>query len=306
MVLRIVFMGTPDFSVPALTVTLSAGHNIRAVYTREPRRAGRGLVERSSPVHGFALKNGLPVFTPKTLKLEEEQQRLRGLAPDVIIVIAYGLLLPQKVLDIPPLGCLNIHASLLPRWRGAAPIQRAIMAGDKETGVMVMKMEAGLDTGPVAMSERISIPPDMTAGELHNALAQLGGGLLHRALAAVERGALDFIPQSSEGITYAHKIEKSESRIDWRKCAQDIHNQIRGLSPFPGAWFEINSERVKVLRSRVANGSGKAGESIDQHLTIACGTGAIQILKLQRAGKQPVSAQDFLRGHSVPAGAQLS
>lgn len=306
MVLRLVFMGTPDFAVPSLAEIIGAGHEVGAVYTRAPQPAGRGMDLRASPVQRFAEQNRAPVFTPKTLKSEEEQQKLRDLHPDAIIVVAYGLLLPQAVLDIPRFGCLNLHGSLLPRWRGAAPIQRAIMAGDRETGVMVMKMEAGLDTGPVAMAEKVEISSDMTAQDLHDRMAPLGADLLVRALAALERGALQFVPQDESGATYARKIEKGESRIDWTKSAQDVHNQIRGLSPFPGAWFELHGERVKVLRSEVAEGEALAGTMLDAQLTIACGSGAVRLLELQRAGKQAMETEEFLRGHPVPAGARLS
>lgn len=299
-------MGTPDFAVPSLAEIIGAGHEVGAVYTRAPQPAGRGMDLRASPVQRFAEQNRAPVFTPKTLKSEEEQQKLRDLHPDAIIVVAYGLLLPQAVLDIPRFGCLNLHGSLLPRWRGAAPIQRAIMAGDRETGVMVMKMEAGLDTGPVAMAEKVEISSDMTAQDLHDRMAPLGADLLVRALAALERGALQFVPQDESGATYARKIEKGESRIDWTKSAQDVHNQIRGLSPFPGAWFELHGERVKVLRSEVAEGEALAGTMLDAQLTIACGSGAVRLLELQRAGKQAMETEEFLRGHPVPAGARLS
>jgi methionyl-tRNA formyltransferase len=305
MALKIIFMGTPDFAVPALAELLAAGHEICAVYTRAPKAAGRGLNEKLSPVHDFAQKNGLPVFHPASLKNAEEQERLRFIAPDVIIVVAYGLLLPQAILDLPKLGCLNLHASLLPRWRGAAPINRAIMAGDKETGIIVMRMDKGLDTGPIAMSEKITIGETMTAGELHEALAKIGGDLLHRALSALERGALTFTPQDEEGVTYARKIEKTEAKIGWDKPAQDIHNHIRGLSPYPGAWFSYNNERIKVLRSEVVRAQGSAGAALDGELTIACGKDAVRLKTLQRAGKQPMRADEFLRGFPVPAGAQL-
>jgi methionyl-tRNA formyltransferase len=306
MALKVAFMGTPDFAVPALAEIMAAGHEVCAVYTRAPKAAGRGLSEKLSPVHDFARDNGLPVFHPASLKNPEEQEQLLLIAPDVIVVVAYGLLLPKSVLDLPKFGCLNLHASLLPRWRGAAPIARAIMAGDFETGVMVMRMDAGLDTGPVAMSEKITITENMTAGELHDALSKIGGALVHRALAALERGTLNFTPQSENGVTYARKIEKTEAKIDWSGPAFDVHNHIRGLSPHPGAWFQYNNERIKVLRSEMARAQGTAGMALDTGLTIACGKEALRLKILQRAGKQPMSAEELLRGFSIPAGAKLA
>ena len=307
--MRVVFMGTPDFSVPVMTEILGQGHEIVAVYTRAPKPAGRGMDVRLSPVHALAEKFGIPVFTPKTLRNEEEVARFAAHEADVAVVVAYGLILPKAVLDAPRLGCLNLHASLLPRWRGAAPIQRAIMAGDAETGVMVMKMEEGLDTGPVGMVERVTITPNMTASELHDRLSMIGADLMVRALAALSRDSLHFIPQAEEGVTYAHKIEKAESRIDWTRSADELHNHVRGLSPFPGAFFEADfgkgSERIKVLRSKVANGQGMPGTLLDEALTIACGAGALQILDVQRAGKAPMKADEFLRGARLPKGSVL-
>ena len=308
--LRIVFMGTPEFSVPSLAEIMSAGHDVTAVYTQPPRPAGRGMAETKSPVQKFAEASGIPVFAPKTLKMPEAQAIFRAHAADVAVVVAYGLLLPQSVLDAPRLGCFNLHASLLPRWRGAAPIQRAIMAGDTETAAMVMRMEMGLDTGPVCLAERVSISIDLTAGELHDTLSTNGASLLARALAALERGSLTETPQRSEGITYAAKIEKAETRIDFSKPARDVHNHIRGLAPFPGAWFEAQldgkRERVKVLRSTLANGSGTPGFALDEQLTIACGTGAIRFLTVQRAGKKAMPAQEMLRGVAFPAGTLIA
>ena len=307
--MRVVFMGTPDFSVPVMTEILGQGHEIVAVYTRAPKPAGRGMDVRLSPVHALAEKFGIPVFTPKTLRNEEEVARFAAHEADVAVVVAYGLILPKAVLDAPRLGCLNLHASLLPRWRGAAPIQRAIMAGDAETGVMVMKMEEGLDTGPVGMVERVTITPNMTASELHDRLSMIGADLMVRALAALSRDSLHFTPQAEEGVTYAHKIEKAESRIDWTRSADELHNHVRGLSPFPGAFFEADfgkgSERIKVLRSKVANGQGMPGTLLDEALTIACGAGALQILDVQRAGKAPMKADEFLRGARLPKGSVL-
>jgi len=304
--MRVVFMGTPDFSVPVMTEILGQGHEIVSVYTRAPKPAGRGMDLRPSPVHALADKFGIPVFTPKTLRNDEEIARFAAHEADVAVVVAYGLILPKAVLDAPRLGCLNLHASLLPRWRGAAPIQRAIMAGDAESGVMVMKMEEGLDTGPVGMVERVTIAPDMTASDLHDRLSMIGADLMVRALAAFSRDSLHFTPQSEEGVTYAHKIEKAEARIDWRRSAAELHNHVRGLSPFPGAFFEVDfgkgPERIKVLRSKVASGQGAPGTLLDDALTIACGQGALQILDVQRAGKAPMKADEFLRGARLSKG----
>jgi methionyl-tRNA formyltransferase len=292
-----------------LEVILARGHQIVACYTRAPKPGGRrGLALTKSPVHELAESHAIPVFTPRSLRAEEEVEIFAGHGADVAIVVAYGLILPKPVLEAPRLGCLNLHASLLPRWRGAAPIQRAIMAGDAETGVMVMQMEEGLDTGPVALTARTLIGADVTAGQLHDVLAGLGADLAVQALDALEVSGLSFTPQPDEGVLYAHKIEKAEARIDWSAPARDVHNRIRGLSPFPGAWFEADlgrgPERVKALQSSLAeNVNGQPpGALIGDDLTIACGQGAVSLLKVQRAGKMPVSAQDFLRGlGSAPA-----
>ncbi|MFS8035681.1 methionyl-tRNA formyltransferase [Xanthobacter sp. AM11] len=307
--MRIVFMGTPDFAVPTLSEIVGRGHEVVAVYTRPPAPAGRrGLDLTPSPVHRVAERFALKVLTPKSLRGEAAAAAFAAHEADVAVVVAYGLILPQAVLDAPRLGCLNLHGSLLPRWRGAAPIQRAIMAGDRETGVAVMKMEAGLDTGPVGLVERIPIGPDMTAGELHDRMMVLGADLMARALAALERGGLAFTPQPEAGVAYAAKIEKAETRIDWSRPAGEVHDRIRGLSPFPGAWFPLGPEeaRVKVLRSTLAPGSGAPGTVLDDSLTIACGTGAVRLLELQKAGKQPAAADAFLRGNGVPPGTVLA
>ncbi len=301
MALRIVFMGTPDFSVPTLEAILKAGHEVVACYTRAPKAAGRrGLSLTKSPVHELAEAHGIPVFTPRTLRDEDEIARFAGRHADVGVVVAYGLILPKAVLDAPRYGCLNLHGSLLPRWRGAAPIQRAIMAGDSHTGVMVMRMEEGLDTGPVAMTYRTPISADMTAGELHDELSPAGAALAAQALSALEKGELVFAPQPAEGVVYAHKIEKAEARIDWSAPAASVHNRIRGLSPFPGAWFEADFgrgvERVKVLRATLAQGSGAPGSVSADKLVVACGEGAIALLNVQRAGGKAVSAAEFARG----------
>lgn len=310
MPLRLIFMGTPDFAVPTLIELAGAGHEIAAVYTRAPKPAGRGLDLQETPVAREAKRLGLKVATPKTLKTEGAQAEFAAHGADAAVVVAYGLILPKAILEAVPLGCFNLHASLLPRWRGAAPISRAVMAGDAESGVTVMKMDEGLDTGDMAMMERIAIGADMTAGELHDRLAAIGGDLMHRAIGALERGALQFAKQPESGVTYASKIEKSETRIDWGKPWQEVHNHIRGLSPFPGAWFEMPDDnggvRVKVLRTTKGEGSGAPGTTLDDKLTIACGEGAVRILELQRAGKQPMKAEEFLRGTPLAPGTRVS
>jgi methionyl-tRNA formyltransferase len=307
--LRIVFMGTPDFAVPTLAGLANRGHEIAAVYTRAPAAAGRGMDERRSPVHVAAEKLGVPVLHPASLKGEESAATFREHKPDVAVVVAYGLLLPKSILEIPRHGCLNLHASLLPRWRGAAPINRAIMAGDTETGVMVMRMAEGLDTGDVALAERLPVPPDATAGDMHDRLAQTGADLMARALATLERGGLRLTPQASEGVTYAKKIEKPETRIDWSKPWNEVHNHIRGLSPFPGAWFEIEDGakrmRVKAIRSTRGEGSGRPGTALDDRLTIACGNGAVRLTEVQRAGAKAMSAGEFLRGTPLHPGSPV-
>jgi methionyl-tRNA formyltransferase len=310
MPLRLIFMGTPDFSVPTLLELAAHGHEIAAVYSRAPKPGGRGMKLQPTPVEVEARRLGIPVLTPKTLKTPEALAEFRAHEADAAVVVAYGMVLPQAVLDAPKLGCYNLHASLLPRWRGAAPISRAIMAGDTETGVMVMKMDAGLDTGDVAMAERIAITDRMTAADLHDALARLGADLMVRALAALERGALQLTRQSGEGVTYAEKIDKAEARIDWNSPARAVLRHIHGLSPFPGAWSEVAGDgeaaRIKVLRCELASGAGAAGAVLDDRLTIACGEGAIRIVELQRAGKAPMKAADFLRGTPLKPGARFS
>ncbi|MCP4381709.1 MAG: methionyl-tRNA formyltransferase [Hyphomicrobiales bacterium] len=300
MTLRIAFFGTPAFAVPTLTEIIGQGHDVVAVYTMPPRAAGRGLSERRSPVHEAADRFGVPVETPPTLRSNDAAAALAARGADVGVVVAYGLILPAGILAAPAHGCLNLHASLLPRWRGAAPIARAIMAGDAETGVMVMQMDEGLDTGPVAMAERVAIGPDATAGEVTDQLSRLGADLMVRALAALSRGGLASAAQSDEGATYANKIDKSEARIDWSKPAADVHNHIRGLSPWPGAWFEADfgrgPERVKILRTTLADSQGAPGTLIGNDPTVSCGSGAVRLIELQRAGKQPVKAEAFLRG----------
>jgi methionyl-tRNA formyltransferase len=304
---RLVFIGTPDFAVPTLVEIVGSGHKVVAVYTRTPKPGGRGMELKPSPVEREARRFGIEVLTPKTLKTQQAQETFRGHRADAAVVVAYGLILPKSVLDAPQLGCFNLHASALPRWRGAAPINRAIMAGDTETAVMAMKMEEGLDTGPIAMAERVAIGRDMTAGELHDQLSRLGADLMVRALGTLERGALQLTPQPDAGVTYAAKIDKNETRIDWSKPWKVVHDHCRALSPFPGAWFELPGVgRIKVLRTTQGEGSGPPGTALDAHLTIACGTGAIRILELQRAGGRPMKADEFLRGTAVAAGTRLA
>ena len=302
MPLRLIFMGTPDFAVPTLIELAARGHDIAAVYTRAPKPAGRGMAMQVTPVEREARRLSLPVFTPKTLKDDEVQAAFRAHGADAAVVVAYGLLLPKPVLDAPRLGCFNVHASLLPRWRGAAPINRAVMAGDAESGVTIMRMDEGLDTGAMAMADRTPIAPDMTAGDLHDVLSRLGADLMARALAAAERGSLTLTAQPAQGVTYAAKIAKSEARIDWSQPWRQVHDHIRGLSPFPGAWFDLDGVRIKVLRSTRGEGSGVPGTTLDDRLTIACGDGAVRLSQVQRAGKQPMSADEFLRGTPVEAG----
>jgi methionyl-tRNA formyltransferase len=305
---RIVFMGTPDFAVPTLVELAGSGGEIAAVYTRAPKSAGRGMAARRSPVHEAAERLRLSVLHPDTLKDETAAKTFRALRADVAVVVAYGLLLPKPILEAPKFGCLNIHASILPRWRGAAPIARAIMAGDAETGVSIMRMEEGLDTGPVALVERVPIAADATAGQLHDRLAALGAARMSLALSALADGALEFKPQSEAGVTYAKKIDKGETRIDWSQPWKEAHDHIRGLSPFPGAWFEIGKERqrVRALGSTRGEGAGKRGTVLDEHLTIACGEGAVRLTQVQRAGAKAMSVEEFLRGTPVPAGAVLA
>jgi methionyl-tRNA formyltransferase len=304
--LRLVFMGTPDFAVPALLELVGSGHDVAAVYTRAPRPAGRGMALSPSPVAREAGRFGLPVVTPKTLRDAGAAAAMRTHGADAAVVVAYGLILPRPILEAVPLGCFNLHASLLPRWRGAAPIHRAIMAGDKETGVMVMRMDEGLDTGPIAMAERVAIGPDVTTGDLHDELARLGAKLMLVALGALERGSLTVTPQAAEGATYADKIDKSETRIDWTQPWNKVHDHCRGLSPFPGAWFELAGlGRVKVLRTTKGDGLGEPGRVLDEHLTVACGNGALRIAELQRAGGKPMDADEFLRGTPVAPGSTL-
>ncbi|TPK61330.1 MULTISPECIES: methionyl-tRNA formyltransferase [unclassified Mesorhizobium] len=311
MPLRVIFMGTPEFSVPTLRAIADAGHEVAAVYTQPPRAAGRrGLELTPSPVQREAERLGIETRTPTSLKGEAEQAAFRALQADIGVIVAYGLLLPRAVLEAPRLGCINGHASLLPRWRGAAPIQRAIMAGDSETGMMVMRMEEGLDTGPVGLVEKCVIEPDMTAGDLHDRLMSVSAALIVEALARLERNSLAFTAQAVEGVTYAKKIDKSDTHVDWTRPAAEVHNNIRGLSPFPGAWCEVEIggrvERLKLLRSTLAQGVGEPGGILDDRLTVACGAGAIRLVEVQRAGGRPAAAQEFLRGTKIEKGMKLS
>ena len=310
MPLRLIFMGTPDFAVPTLLELVAHGHEIAAVYTRAPKPAGRGMKLQATPVEQEARRLGIPVLTPTTLKTPEAQNEFRAHNADAAVVVAYGMILPQAILDAPKDGCFNLHASLLPRWRGAAPINRAVISGDPETGVMVMKMDVGLDTGDVAMAERLTITDKMTASDVHDALARLGADLMVRAMAALERGALQLTKQSEDGVTYAAKIEKAEAKIDWNQPAHSVLRHIHGLSPFPGAWSEVPVEgeavRVKILRCEPARGTGTPGALLDDQLTIACREGAIRIVELQRAGKAPMKAAEFLRGTPLKPGARFA
>jgi methionyl-tRNA formyltransferase len=311
MPLRLIFMGTPDFAVPTLLELVAHGHEVIAVYTRAPKPGGRrGLQLQPTPVEQEARRLGIPVLMPATLKTPEALAEFRAHNADAAVVVAYGMILPQPILDAPRYGCFNLHASLLPRWRGAAPINRAIMAGDAETGVMVMKMDVGLDTGDVAIAERLAITDAMTAADLHDALAPLGADLMVRAMGGLERGGLQLKKQSEDGVTYAAKIDKAEARIDWKRPAREVLRHVHGLSPFPGAWCELSTDgepaRVKILRCELAKGAGAPGEVLDDGLTIACGDGAIRILELQREGKARMKAADFLCGTPLKAGARFS
>jgi len=301
--MRLVFMGTPDFSVPVLDALVEAGHEVAAVYCQPPRPAGRGKKETPTPVHQRAVALGLPVRHPTSLKAAEAQADFAALNADLAVVVAYGLILPQAVLDAPKRGCLNIHASLLPRWRGAAPIHRAIMAGDTETGICIMQMEAGLDTGPVLLREATPIGAQETTGQLHDRLAQMGARLIVAALSRLDD--LKPEPQPAEGVTYATKIDKSEAAVDWTRPAWDVDRLIRALSPFPGAWTQHEGQRIKLLASRLADGEGSPGTVLDDALTVACGTGAVQLLRLQRAGRDAQDAAEFLRGMPLAPGQQL-
>jgi len=298
--MRVIFMGTPEFSVPVLEALVEAGHEIAAVYCQPPRPAGRGKKDRPTPVHARAVELGLQVRHPVSLKTSEAQEEFAALGADIAVVVAYGLILPQVILDAPTKGCLNIHASLLPRWRGAAPIHRAIMAGDAETGICIMQMEAGLDTGPVLLREGTAIGEEETTAQLHDRLSEMGASLIVTALRHLDGLSPDVQPD--DGVTYASKIDKAEARIDWSRPAVEVDRQIRGLSPFPGAWSELGGQRVKVLASRLAEGQGNPGQVLAENLTVACGSGAVELLRLQRAGKGAQDRDIFLRGFPVTPG----
>ncbi len=306
MTLRIAFMGTPEFAVPALVGLIEAGHEIACVYTQPPRPAGRGKRARISYVHAFAALNHLEVRHPESLRDEAEQAAFASLDLDLAVVVAYGLILPKPILEAPRHGCFNIHASLLPRWRGAAPIQRAVLAGDAETGVTIMRMDEGLDTGPMLLQERVPIARDTDAGELHDTLAALGARMIVEALDRLEAGQLTETPQSEGGITYAAKIDKAETRIDWSRPAAELERQVNAFSPYPGAWFELDGERVRVLSAEAKAGDGMPGTVLDNRLTVACGDGALRILGVQPAGKTAMAAESFLRGRLVPRGTVLA
>ena len=309
MSLRLIFMGTPDFSVAVLKSLLDAGHDICAVYSQPPRKSGRGMKLQPSPVHTFADAHNIPALTPKSLKDQDTQQQFAAFNADAGVVVAYGLLLPQAVLDAPKHGCFNVHASLLPRWRGAAPIQRAIMAGDHKTGVTIMQMEAGLDTGPMCLTAETAITPTTTAQELHDTLSQIGARLLVDVLEQLQAGKLSPTPQPDSGITYAKKIDKAEARIDFNQPAASVVCHIHGLSPFPGSWFELMVDgkplRIKVLKAQIIEKSGPAGQTLDDQLTIACADGAIKPLSLQRPGKGPMTLPDFLNGITIKPGMKV-
>ncbi len=309
--MRIAFLGTPAFAVPTLDALIEAGHDIAAVYTRAPKPAGRrGLTLTPSPVHAVAEARGLPVRTPRTLRTSEALDDLAALDVTVAVVVGYGMILPSAILAVPAHGCLNLHPSLLPRWRGAAPIQRPIMAGDAETAAAIMAMEEGLDTGPVCLEERVPIPPDATAGDMHDRLAGIGARLMVEALRRLGDGTLAFRAQAGDGVVYATKIDKAEARIDWSKSSKEVHNLIRALSPTPGAFFEADLghgvERIKVLRASLMPGAGPAGRTLDDALAVACGEGAVRLVEVQRAGQRRMEASALLRGTPVPAGTALA
>lgn len=303
--LRLAFLGTPDFAVPTLRQLLHASHKIEAVYTQPPKPAGRGQAPRRSPVHRFAEGRGLEVRTPCSLKDPEVREAFRSLGLDVAVVVAYGQILPRAILEAPRLGCLNVHASLLPRWRGAAPIHRAILEGDRETGVSIMLMDEGLDTGPVLLSRSTPIERHDTVSDLHDRLAHLGADMLVEALDGLGKGALTPSPQPENGVTYAKKIDKSEGRIDWSRPAAEIDRKVRGLTPFPGAFTDIKGERLKILAGEPVEGAGRPGEVIDQHFTVACGEGAYRIERAQREGRAPMDTPHLLRGFAIPPGSRL-
>lgn len=306
MSLRIAFMGSPEFAVPTLEAIIAAGHDVVCVYSQPPRPAGRGKELRPTAVHGVAEKHGIPVRTPVNFKAEEDRAAFAALNLDVAVVVAYGLLLPKAILDAPRLGCFNLHGSILPRWRGAAPIHRAVMAGDKVAGVQVMKMDVGLDTGPVMLTATTPVTEDDTMGDIHDRLSLAGAGLMVDGLARLEAGTAVLTEQSAEGVTYAAKVSPEEARIDWKLPASEVAARIRGMSPFPGAWFEHEGQRIKVLHARAGDKTGEPGVVLDDALTVACGQGAVRLTRLQRAGKGLVTAEDFQRGKPIARGQKLT
>jgi methionyl-tRNA formyltransferase len=305
MSLRLAFMGSPEFAVPTLEAILAAGHDVACVYSQPPRPAGRGKELRKTAIHETAERHGLPVRTPENFRTAADREAFAALKLDVAVVVAYGLLLPQAILDAPRLGCFNLHGSILPRWRGAAPIHRAVMAGDKITGVQVMKMEAGLDTGPVMMTATTPITDNDTTGDVHDRLSMLGADLMVKALAELEAGPVKLATQTEQGVTIAAKVSPAEGRIDWKKPAAEVSAHIRGLSPFPGAWFETDGVRIKVLHARAEQGSGATGDVLDDNLLVACGEGAVRLTRLQRAGKGQMTADEFQRGARIERGRRL-
>lgn len=306
MSLRLAFMGSPDFSVPALNALTDAGHDIARVYAQPPRPAGRGRGRRPGPVHARALELGLPVLTPRSLKTDEDRRVFEDLKLDVAVVVAYGLILPEPILEAPRFGCINVHASLLPRWRGAAPIQRAIEAGDAETGVTIMRMDKGLDTGDMLLTERLAITDRTTGGSLHDRLSDLGGRMIVETLGKLETGDLVPIPQPKVGVTYANKLDKAEGRIDWTRPAREIERKIRALAPWPGAWCEHGKDRLKIIAAKVETGAGEPGTVIDDRFLVACRDDAIRVTQAQRAGKAPMEAEDLLRGYPIAKGEILA
>ena len=305
--LRLVFMGTPDFAVPSLRALADAGHELVCVYSQPPRPAGRGQQVQKSPVHRFAEERGIPVRTPKSLRNAEAQAEFAELKADAAVVAAYGLILPQPILDAPRLGCLNVHGSLLPRWRGAAPIQRSILAGDSETGITIMQMDIGLDTGAMLLKDAVPITAETTASSLHDALADMGARLIVQALDGIAAGRLTAEPQPEEGVTYAAKLTREDGRLDWTRDAATVERQVRALTPWPGCWFDIRGERIKVLKAEPAPDTPEAapGTLLDDRLTIACADGAVRLTLVQRPGKAPVDGAAFLRGFALPAGTRL-
>ncbi|MBT3991061.1 MAG: methionyl-tRNA formyltransferase [Rhodospirillaceae bacterium] len=304
--LRLAFMGTPDFSVPVLEALIAAGHEVVCVYAQPPRAAGRGQKEKLTPVHAKAEALGIEVRTPKSLKSENEQAAFAALDLDCAVVVAYGLILPKAILDAPRLGCVNIHASLLPRWRGAAPIQRAILAGDERSGVTIMQMDEGLDTGAMLLIDQVPLTVETTGESLHDALSEMGTKLIVEALEGLAAKTLSPTPQPDDGVTYASKLERAEGHIDWSDSAEEIERLVRAFTPWPGSWFEHHGERIKIITAELAKGGGEPGAVLDDALNIACGEGALRLTRVQRAGKGPMAVADFLRGFEIPAGSRLS